>query len=501
MFSCAFMIDRHHHILFFVFLTFVSMIHKTILACMLFLSCAMLKAQKWVDTLYQVQITSDVEFGQATDFGGKSRNLKMDICRPLNDSLPPCGRPLMVIIHGGAFLGGDKTGDAMPKLLKEFAQRGYLTASINYRLGFFQTSAAINCNIPTWNCLNTADSAEWGRALYRGMQDAKAAIRFLVAKSSVYKIDPRNVFVVGESAGAFVALSAAFMDDPAEKPASCAQMADVARPNKIYESQCVVAPGLGASVDSLKLQRPDLGTIDGSLNLPVPSYTIKGVGSFYGGMYNDLFSTSKYVKQPVLYMFHQPNDLVVPYAYDRLFAGYNACAKQFPANCQDIINRPFVMGSAGINRLVRSLRTSGKPVPEILFDSTLNTADCLAQVGNPALAGHAIDNLSLRSMRMAGFFAKAIDTSSACQTTSIRSLSMLASAVTLFPNPASRFVDFESGFQVQSLEIIDMTSKVLMSVTPASHMGHIDIQSLQTGIYVVRLQGPDGSVYKTLRID
>lgn len=47
---------------------------------------------------------------------------------------PRSQRPAMVLIHGGAFVSGDKTGDHMPELATALAQRGYVVASINYRL-------------------------------------------------------------------------------------------------------------------------------------------------------------------------------------------------------------------------------------------------------------------------------------------------------------------------------------------------------------------------------
>src|SRR5690606_22122272 len=102
-----------------------------------------------------------------------------------------------------------------------FAERGYVTASITYRLGMFQTEKEINCNISginglQWNCLNMTDSVEWVRAWYRAVQDAKGALRFLINQHDNLQIDRRNVFVVGESAGALTALGVVYLDDEDE---------------------------------------------------------------------------------------------------------------------------------------------------------------------------------------------------------------------------------------------------------------------------------------------
>jgi hypothetical protein len=475
---------------------------------LLILACSLMPqamvAQKWVDTVYAIREIKNIEYGVAVDFGGTSRSLHMNICIPQNDVPPSCGRPLIILIHGGAFMAGNKDIDAPPRLMKDFAKRGYFAVSINYRLGLFQTSSQVNCNISAagapWNCLNAADTAEWDRALYRGMQDAKGAIRFLIDSSGVYRIDPRNVFIVGESAGGFIALSTAFMDDASEKPAECGTIGMVNKPNKIYENQCIQSPGFAPSIDSLELLRPDLGTIEGGLNQSSMPYIVKGVGNLFGGMYADLFSLYKYENAPVLYLFHQPNDLIVPYKTDRLFAGYAYCATQFPANCQYIVNRKTVMGSRSIRDLTVKLASGGKKVPLLMFDSTINNTDCLGQINNPALAGHAIDNLSLRSIRMAGFFAKAIDSSGKCDITSVVSQESMQASVKLYPNPVGSVLHFETGFNVNLIEVLDMSSRVLLMFQVDAANGNMDISALESGIYLVKISGMSGAVYRVIRV-
>lgn len=43
-------------------------------------------------------------------------------------------RPVVVLVHGGSFEGGDKTSDGEPDLARALASRGYAAFSINYRL-------------------------------------------------------------------------------------------------------------------------------------------------------------------------------------------------------------------------------------------------------------------------------------------------------------------------------------------------------------------------------
>ncbi|MBL7754362.1 MAG: carboxylesterase family protein [Chitinophagaceae bacterium] len=447
-------------------------------------------AQKWIDTLYGFQKTPDMAYGSAIDFAGNQRVLHLDLYEPVGDTIPSCGRPLLIAIHGGAFLGGSKSADAPPYWAKQFAQRGYVAASIQYRLGMFQTSSQVNCNVSLlglpWNCLNMQDTAEWYRGAFRAMQDVKGAIRFLLNQASTYHIDPRNVFIVGESAGGFTALNVAFLDDPMEKPSPCGSLSNATPPNTIYENQCIQTTGYDTSIALMQLARPDLGSIDGDLNLSAPTYTIKGVGNFYGGVLSDLFSHSTYTQAPRLYLYHQPNDLVVPYQHQGIYHGGAYCFTQWPANCQWIINRPWVYGSSGIQQMISGLNGSVTALPLVYFDSTLNTADCATQLANPSLAGHAIDNIWLRTLHMAQFFAPAIDTSSLCGPSFVNDPYGQDAQLLIYPNPANgEQLHILSSRGLQSWKIYSLQGQAMREGTMDGKNATINIQGLVSGVYFI----------------
>ncbi len=453
-----------------------------------------LSAQKWVDTLYQIQQTNDIAYDTQTDFAGNSRSLTMNITVPVNDTPPSCGRPLLVAIHGGAFLTGNKDMDAPPAIMRDFAKRGFTTASINYRLGMFHTNAFVNCNVSMfgipWNCLNMQDTSEWFRAAYRGMQDARSAIRYLVNHAATYNIDVRNIYVVGESAGGFIALASVFMDDNSEKPAHCNALANAQPPNALYENQCIQTPGFDTSIASMNLARPDLGDVNGSGNPTTIPYTIKGVGNFYGGIMSDLFSNYTYTQAPVLYMYHQPNDLVVPYNYDNVLQGEAYCFTQFPANCQWLVNRPKVYGSKGVKNMIDGLSGIINQLPAVYFDSTFNNTDCLGQIANASLVGHAIDNYWLRTTHMAQFFAPTIDTSIVCNPSLVNNISN-TNSVMVYPNPLiGNEINITSDEEIYHIELKDLQGKLLFA--SAYTKKTLKLPDLKYGMYILNIHTSEG---------
>lgn len=89
-----------------------------------------------------VQVHKDVKYGEAQvwNFPFNNTDLFMDIYEPIGDTIGK--RPLMIWVHPGGFLLGNKEAEDMVALCDSFAKRGYVTASISYRLGFNPTSSA-----------------------------------------------------------------------------------------------------------------------------------------------------------------------------------------------------------------------------------------------------------------------------------------------------------------------------------------------------------------------
>lgn len=129
----------------------------------------------------------------------KPVTLEMDIYTPVGDDTAE--RPLLLMMHGGSFLFGNKEEPGQTGWCQYFASLGYVAVSINYRLGFH------------------ARKKEFREAELRALEDADAALEYLLGREDL-RIDPERVFAAGTSAGAITALNLAFRlygDKPMEK--------------------------------------------------------------------------------------------------------------------------------------------------------------------------------------------------------------------------------------------------------------------------------------------
>ena len=104
----------------------------------------------------------------------EEQSLRLDVYAP--DDEGNHLRPLLVMIHEGAFFSGDKADDASSRWCEQFASCGYVAVSVNYRLGFNLFSSSVS------------------EAAYSAMQDVNAAIRYLLSHRVTYRIDPDKIF-------------------------------------------------------------------------------------------------------------------------------------------------------------------------------------------------------------------------------------------------------------------------------------------------------------------
>ena len=155
-----------------------------------------MQGERYIDEVFDsVFVTPDLQYGEAYNFiRNQWEILRLDLYEPVGDTVSQ--RPVIIWVHGGGFVSGDKRSENMVALCTVFAKKGYVTASINYRLheGYIAED----------------DTAKIIEATTMAYEDTKAAIRWFRANASTYRIDTNRIAVAGGSAGAFAALHATY---------------------------------------------------------------------------------------------------------------------------------------------------------------------------------------------------------------------------------------------------------------------------------------------------
>jgi acetyl esterase/lipase len=124
----------------------------------------------------ELNIPEGVLFQRAVEYSNPDgQHLQLDLARPKTSSAPA---PAVLCIHGGGFRAG--TRDGYDSLCLKLAQRGFVAATVTYRLApKYQFPAAVH--------------------------DVKAAVRWLRAHAAEYGIDSTRIGVTGDSAGGHLA--------------------------------------------------------------------------------------------------------------------------------------------------------------------------------------------------------------------------------------------------------------------------------------------------------
>jgi acetyl esterase/lipase len=144
-----------------------------------------------------VEIQKDILFGEVTNFDGKAEKLLLDVYTPEGDT--ETKRPVILWIHGGGFrYGNDKSQSYIVRMATEFAKRGYVCVSINYRVR----------NSPKDDKAGTMANA---------LEDAMSGLNWIRNNGEKLKTDPSKIIVGGGSAGGMLAVNLCYKDPSASE--------------------------------------------------------------------------------------------------------------------------------------------------------------------------------------------------------------------------------------------------------------------------------------------
>jgi alpha/beta superfamily hydrolase len=494
----------------------VTAVHFLFFVYMLFNPSVTAAQPNYTDTAFQIRVDSGIRYAIDTNYAGKPDTLLLDIYKPIGDNNR--FRPVFVIVHGGYFISGNNRDPEVLILARYFAKRGYVVATINYRKGWHMNPSVPNpifrdpnpFNQPDYNpqqCLYPADTSELIRANYRGMQDAKSAVRWMRARHLQDSTCLLNYFIGGFSAGGFIALQTAFLDLPTEKPADVLALPDAPNP----EPKLAFCNNLNNPSNwVVNKARPDLGSIDGRTNLNGFSSRVKGIANLFGAMNNRNVILGP--DTPAIYLYHQECDIVVPYNYYTV-NGYlnNYCipllglVPPFFPQYTPITKTPWVHGSKSLEQFFLSLPVSQRPFYK--FSDIRNGApNQLSCVANPPC--HSMPYVLAYSDTIARFFKPIVNaaennsTVNCLSATGFRNLT-LNDKVKLFPNPFSNrvAVEFPGNYHQVKYILSDAFGNTMIRKTIGQRIASFSISNLEAlphGIYLLEIFTEAGMIYKKL---
>jgi hypothetical protein len=401
------------------------------------------------DVFSNFTTTSDITYGQNTSYTGANTTLKLDVYQPTGDT--ETNRPLIIFVHGGSFIGGTKTDGDMVAMCQRFAKKGYVTASIDYRLGFFPF-----------------DSANAVKAVVRATQDLRAAIRYFYKDkqtTNTYKIDTTHIFIGGSSAGAITALHVGYLNDVCE-------ISD-------YLNQTTIN---------------QLGGLEGSSGNPGYSSTVHGILNGCGALAR--YSWLEAGNIPVASV-HGTNDGTVKYNRGIVNPGVplmyldgsrmiheRACAVGVENQFYTFLGAPHVPYAGNTSYM----------------DTTVNFFRdfLIKQLGCTDAAIQPENNRAQAVNLYPINYCDGTPVNEVCPTSSISEQNILNALI--YPNPTSSLVHIIPNVESKySVDLIDNSGRVIMSKTIENEICKLDLNDIHSGNYFIRVTSGK-SVYTEILI-
>jgi len=314
-------------------------------------------------------------FGQnisfyASEYPTDNVNLTMDIYKPSEEGVS--NRAAVIVAHGGSFVAGAKDDKDQKSIAycDSLATRGFVAVSIDYRLGVtvqgdlpapaagvtnaFQLLLPIVLSKEPYDL--TIDEVDYARAVYRGVQDINAAVRYLRAHAKDLRIDPERIYVLGNSAGAILAIENIYTNSEEDFP------------EESYKEQknadnVVIRPYLG-ELNAYGVKKINGNAIDAHAN---------GAVALWGATHNPM--TLRYNKTPI-FLAHGDADETVLFGTGKPMSNFSIAslipdeyadyASMLNGHLSLTIGAPVLYGSYVIDSAL-TVNNGSKKKPETYF--------------------------------------------------------------------------------------------------------------------------------------
>ena len=499
----------------------------------LFCTPSPMLAQRYLTQVFDsVNITQNVPYGAnytviTLQQTGHTRRqpLIADIYTPKNDNAT--NRPLVLYFHTGNFLpqgpNGSPSGSLRDstaiEICTRLAKMGYVVASVDYRTG--------------WDPLNSDElvrRATLINAAYRGVQDARCAIRFFKANAATYGVDSSKVVAWGQGTGGYITLAAATLDRYSKILTTKDNPHKFRSPSAASGTPMVIE-AINGDMEATTFTTVPQGYpgIPAGDTLCIPNGNTSASSRFQlcvnmGGALGDIsWLDSLNYKIPMV-SFHSPFDQFAPYESDILLVGTGSgaqpvvrvqgsklIAKVQTANGTNTIFDQIKPANDPFNTFAVARADTGRNVHKglypILGDTITDSSpwDFWAANNNrnaqglatnprmsPAKAKRYIDTII-------GYYAPR-----GCVVLNLSCKSLVSGTETLLPastylmvapNPASNFVRFESDSEMlmRNIDIFDINGRMMTTFRNINQSNYqMERGSLPNGIYFAKVKFDKG---------
>lgn len=395
-------------------------------------------------------------------------NLGLEVYYPATLQ-PGAKRPLVMLIHGGGFIGGSRADFRQQAM--SIAQLGYVTATIDYRLCKRNNCLLLTAN-PAMIC-NLNWGSDFAQSAYVAMHDGNAALKFLKQNSESYHIDTNNIIIGGHSAGALTAMLMGFTDQ--------AEANSMAGGNSFA--------GLWGNIDaqqgikgvfSLSGAAFDTTFIDANENIPTfivhgtcdPTVCYGTDAAFHcGNTYPDIYGGADIA----LRMAHLNHNY---YLYTGKDMGHDVGA---------LANNWFIE----LLYFMRKNVLCAEPIQKhSVVDLNPDSGECATLEGNVLPSHHTRYNpVDLPQTNPFGNFPLPCTLTPVTENTTEK--------IELYPNPAHDYftINLPVTYTKATLQVINMQGQLVHTQTLTGGLQNIKLDNISNGLYLVNIQDGGSRIY------